>query len=64
MEKTKPTVVLQGSDGNAFYLIGKCVKALKRAGYSKEEVAKFTEEAKSGDYDNVIQTAMKWCEVE
>jgi len=61
-EARKPTVVLD--DGNALAVIGRCAKALHRAGYSKEEVDKFREEALSGDYDNVLQTAMKWCNVE
>jgi len=60
---TKPNVELTGSDGNAMAIIAKCRKALQRTGCTKEEIKKFTDEATSGDYDNVLQTAMKWCEV-
>jgi len=58
----KPEVKLIGEDGNAFAIIGKCVKALKRAG-QEENAEKFQEEAMSGDYDGVLQAAMKYCEV-
>ena len=56
-------VELSGSDGNAFAIIGKVSKALRRGGVDKEEITLFSTEAMSGDYDNVIQTAMKWVEV-
>jgi len=60
---TKPKVELTGSDGNAMAIIAKCRKALQRARFTQEEIKQFTDEATSGDYDNVLQTAMKWCEV-
>lgn len=63
-EKEKPVVELLGSDGNAMLIIGKCRRALQRAGYTKEQVEEFSKEATSGDYDHVIQTAMKWLDVE
>jgi len=63
-EKEKPVVNLSNSDGNAFMIIGKCRRALKEVGYTNEQIEEFSNEAKSGDYDHVIQTAMKWCEVE
>lgn len=56
-------VRLVGEDGNAFAIIGRVSKALRRAGIPKEEIAMFRVEATSGDYDNVLQTAMKWVEV-
>lgn len=60
----KPTVKLVGEDGNAFAIIGRCRKALKRAGATEEQLKEFSDDAMSGDYDHVIQTAMKWCDVE
>lgn len=57
-------VPLLGGDGNAMILIAKVRKALKRAGVPDEEVLAFTEEVTSGDYDNVLQTCMRWVEVE
>ena len=58
------TVQLSGEDGNAMCIIAKVRKALKRGDVSKEEVDKFCEEATSGNYDNVLVTAMKWINVE
>lgn len=56
-------VQLSGEDGNAFAIIGAVRAALRRHGVSTEEQQQFAGEALSGDYDNVIQTAMKWVEV-
>ena len=56
-------VNLVGQDGNAFYIIGRVRQALRRGGVDEEVVEAFTEEATSGDYDNVIRTAMRWVEV-
>lgn len=53
-------VHLAGDDGNAYSVIGKVRKALKRAGVEKEEIDKFTDEATSGDYNNVLKTCMEW----
>jgi len=61
-EIEKPTVILD--DGNAFSIIGKVVKALKRAGCPVEIVKAFSAKAKSGDYDTVLQTAMEYAEVD
>lgn len=56
-------VQLTGEDGNAFFIISKVRRALKRAGASEEEVKAFCDEATSGDHDNVLQTCMRWVDV-
>lgn len=56
-------VQLSGDDGNAYVIIGRVRAALRRAGVSAEEVEKFTSEAQAGDYDNVLQTCMRWVSV-
>jgi hypothetical protein len=43
--------------------MGTVKKALKKAGYPKEEVDKYLEESMSGDYNNLLQVAMKWVNV-
>jgi hypothetical protein len=58
----KPTVEL--SDGNAFVVIGACRRALRRAGVPTERLDAFSADAMSGDYDHVLRTAMRWCEVD
>lgn len=60
---TKPTVKLSGEDGNAFAIIGRVRKALKRAGMHDEAEA-FTKEAMGGDYDNLLRACAKYCDVE
>jgi hypothetical protein len=57
----KPTVKLK--DGNAFGIMAACRRAAKKAGWTDEEVSKVVEEMKSGDYDHLLQTAMKYFEV-
>ena len=39
-------------------------KALRKGGVEKAEVDKFMAEAMSGDYNHLLQTAMKWVTVE
>lgn len=60
-----PDIVVQlsGEDGNAFVIIGKVRRALKRADVPKDEIDSFSEEAISGDYDHVLRTCMKWVTV-
>lgn len=56
-------VSLVGEDGNAFAIIGRVTQALSRAKVSKSEIELFRQEAMSGDYDNLLQTCMKWVDV-
>ncbi len=56
-------VDLSGEDGNAFIIISRVRKALKRAGIATEEIEQFTSKAQSGDYDNVLTTVQEWVSV-
>jgi len=56
-------VQLSEQDGNAFAVLGAVRKALKRAGVPEEERDAFKTEATSGDYDHLLQTAMRWVDV-
>jgi hypothetical protein len=56
----KVKVKLIGTDGNAYSILGKCVKEAKKAGLSPEEISQFREEAMSGDYDDLLNTCMNW----
>lgn len=56
-------VQLTGEDGNAFFIIGKVSRALRRAGASDEDVKAFNREATSGDYNNLLKTCMEWVDV-
>ena len=56
-------VQLTGEDGNAFAIMGAVSKALRRNGVSKEEIDRYMAESMSGDYDNLLRTAIKWVNV-
>jgi hypothetical protein len=58
------TVKLVGEDGNAFAILGRCQQAARRAGLPKTEIDAFIAEATAGDYDNLLQTCMRWFETE
>ncbi len=60
----KPTVSLIGVNGNAFFILGKVIKALKKAGYDKEFIEKYKSEATNGDYDHLLRVTMKYVNVE
>lgn len=51
-------VPLVGEDGNAFFIIGRVSKAMRRAGVPNEEIEAYRKSAMSGDYDNVLQITM------
>lgn len=52
-------VKMVGEDGNAFSILGRVSKAMKRAGL-RAEAEEFLTEATSGDYDHLLQTCMIW----
>lgn len=56
-------VQLTGEDGGPFAIMGAVGKGLRRAGVPDEEIKKYSEESMSGDYDNLLQTAMRWVNV-
>jgi len=60
----KPIVELTGRDGNAFAILAACSSAAKKAGWTAEQIGNFRTEATSGDYDHLLQTAMKYFDVE
>lgn len=51
---------LTSIDGNAFSIIGTCIKEMKKAKLSAEEQKAFGDEAMSDDYDHLLKTVMKW----
>lgn len=51
-------------DGNAYAIMGAVRRLLKRHGVSQDTVDEFTKEAKNGDYDHMIQTCMRWINLE
>jgi len=61
-KKGLPKCKLVGEDGNAFNILGLVSKALKKNG--QPNLAKeFMQEATSGDYDHLLETAMEYVDV-
>jgi len=58
--KQKPEVRLAGEDGNAFAIMARVSRALRKAGADEEYITKYLEESKSGDYDNLLRVAMEY----
>lgn len=52
-------VQLTGRDGNAFAIIAAVTAALKRAGISESEIDGVSQDMMSGDYDHLLQVAMR-----
>ena len=63
MPKTNVIVRMVGEDGNAFAIIGRVRAALNRGGH-QDLVEEFTKEATSGNYDHLLQTVMKYVEID
>jgi hypothetical protein len=56
-------IPLVGEDGNAFSILGRVQRIMKRNGLH-DEVENFRTEATSGDYDNLLVTVMRWFSVD
>jgi len=59
----KIKVELVGQDGNAFSIMGRVSKAMRRAGVEKDVIDQYTKESMSGDYDHLLQVAMSYVDV-
>lgn len=57
------TVALAGQDGNAFAIMAKVSGALRKGGAPENEIEEYLSESTGGDYDNLVQTAMKWVNI-
>ncbi len=60
--KTDIQVELIGEDGNAYCILGRVSKALKRGGYP-ELAAEYLKKATESDYDNLLNVTMEYVEV-
>ncbi len=63
MAKYDIDVELSGQDGNAFSILARITRAMKRAKVDKKEIAAFTKEAQSGDYHNLLNVCADWVNV-
>ena len=60
MVKKKVDLTLVGLDGNAFSLLGAFQKQARKDGWTQEEIDEVFEEAKSGDYFNLVNTLARY----
>lgn len=56
-------IPLTGNNGNAFYILGMCLYAMREAFLPKPEQDAFLDEAICGNYTNLLVTCMKWFDV-
>jgi hypothetical protein len=63
-EHGKVACQLVGLDGNAFSIMGRVARALRKGGWPAEKVKLVEEEMMSNDYDHLLRTALTVCEEE
>ena len=56
-------LALLGEDGNAFSILGRAQRAMRRAGHA-DRIAEFKRDATSGDYDHLLQACFRWFDVD
>jgi hypothetical protein len=55
----KPALQLTGEEGNAASILVRCIRAGRRAGWSKEQLERFKLEAQAGSYADLLQVVEK-----
>ncbi len=58
--ETKPIVNIMGErteEGNAYSIMGRVSEALEYAGADEEYIKKYQAEARSGDYDHLLEVS-------
>lgn len=53
----RPKYNLEGVDGNAYSIMGYVRTAMRREGYSRQQVESYTKEATKSDYSNLIRVS-------
>lgn len=57
------TVKLSDEDGNAFAILGRVTKAMKRAGLTEDQIKEYKDDATTGDYNHLLVTTINYVEV-
>lgn len=58
----KITLELVGLDGNAFSLMGAFSRQARREGWTQDEINTVLDDARSGNYDHLLQVLIAHCE--
>ncbi len=53
-------IELDGPQGNAFAVIGTCMRAMREVGATSHDISKFQAEAISGDYEHALDVCREW----
>lgn len=59
----RPKVKMVGMDGNAFSILGRCLRAAVKAGWSQQQRDDFRRSATAGDYSHLLATVMNYFDV-
>lgn len=62
MEPKRVKLELAGIDGNAFYLLAAFSRQARREGWTQPEIDAVILDAKSGDYDHLLQVLIAHCD--
>ena len=59
-----PNIKVKLAGKDAFNLLGRVKKEMRRAGLSPEEINEFTQQAMAGDYDWLLGTVQEYVQVD
>ena len=62
-EAPRIKVKLTGTSGNAFAVLGRCQEAARKGHMDPAKLKEFITEATSGDYNQLLGTAMRYFDV-
>ena len=60
----KVRVKLLGEDGNAFAIMGRVTRAMRRAGVPQADIDEYVRSATSGDYTKLLRVTMATVQVD
>ena len=55
--------IMKNGDGNAYSIMDRVTKAIKKEGAKDVDIQKYRMEATCGDYQNLLTTSMDWLEM-
>ncbi len=61
--ESKPKIKIKDVEGNAFQILSRCQTAAKRADWSQDDLQKFLNEARKGDYQHLLEVTQQYFEV-
>lgn len=62
-QNERPKLRLIGTDGNAFAVLGRAQRTLRKQGFPPEAINAFMDLATAGDYDHLLYVVQMWFDV-